>query len=275
MLKRYQCTFGYALMVVDACVVVGAWFSAYWLRFWFPFHVPPPLEVTRGLPSFLRYAQVFPLVAGLWLAVLISMRVYEGARMLDRTAQLLRVVKAHFAALVVFVAFNFFVVEWHYSRVAIIYFGVLGAVALVGTRVVARAIVQALRSRGHRLRNVVAVGDGPAFKAMLDRLERFPELGLRIVGTVSARDSIPPPSGNHRFLGHYGEISEILSRTKVDEVLIAYPRAKARSSLACWIYSKTRHSTSAWSPISINTSPSVARSKTSMAYPSFGSTTRP
>jgi len=228
MLKRYQCTFGYALMVVDACVVVGAWFSAYWLRFWFPFHVPPPLEVTRGLPSFLRYAQVFPLVAGLWLAVLISMRVYEGARMLDRTAQLLRVVKAHFAALVVFVAFNFFVVEWHYSRVAIIYFGVLGAVALVGTRVVARAIVQALRSRGHRLRNVVAVGDGPAFKAMLDRLERFPELGLRIVGTVSARDSIPPPSGNHRFLGHYGEISEILSRTKVDEVLIALPPGQGK-----------------------------------------------
>src|SRR3954469_22797715 len=99
MLKRYQCTFGYALMVFDACVVVGAWFAAYWLRFWFPFHVPAPLEFTPGLPTFASYAEVFPLVAGIWGAVLVSMHVYEGGRMLGRAPQLLCVLKAHCTAL--------------------------------------------------------------------------------------------------------------------------------------------------------------------------------
>ncbi|HKO51564.1 MAG TPA: undecaprenyl-phosphate glucose phosphotransferase [Polyangiaceae bacterium] len=223
MLKRYQCTFGYALMVCDACVVVGAWFAAYWLRFWFPFHVPAPLELTPGLPSFASYAGVFPLVVVVWVTVLLSMRVYEGGRMLGRASQFLRVVKAHFTALLLFVAFSFFVKEWRYSRVAIVYFGVLGAMALIGTRLLARATIHALRSRGRRLRNVLAIGDGLAFKALLERLERFPELGLQVVGTVSAHDSIPPSSGSHRFLGHYGEISKILNDTKVDEVLIALP----------------------------------------------------
>ncbi len=143
--------------------------------------------------------------------------------MLGRTAQLFRVVKAHLAALVLFVALTFFVKEWRYSRVAIIYFGVLGAAALIGIRLIARAAIQALRSRGQRLRNVLAIGDGLAFEALLERLERFPELGLRVVGTVSACDSVPPSSGSRRFLGHYGEISAVLNNTKVDEVLIALP----------------------------------------------------
>ncbi len=70
---------------------------------------------------------------------------------------------------------------------------------------------------------MLAIGDGLAFKALLDRLERFPELGLQVVGTVSARDSVPPSFGSRRFLGHYSDISAVLSTIKVDEVLIALP----------------------------------------------------
>ncbi len=210
-------------MAFDACAVVGAWCAAYWLRFWFPFEVPSFLEVTQGLPTFASYAGVFPLVAGVWLTVLLSMHVYEGRRLLGRAPQLFRVMKAHFAALILFVALTFFVKEWRYSRLAIIYFGILGGAALIATRLIARAVVGSLRSRGHRLRTVLAIGDGFGMESLLERLERFPELGLQVVGTVSAHDSVPPSSGSRRYLGHYGEILEILRTTKVDEVLIALP----------------------------------------------------
>jgi Undecaprenyl-phosphate glucose phosphotransferase len=223
MLKRYQCTFGHALMVFDTSAMVGAWCAAYWLRFWFPFKVPVFLEVTQGLPTFASFARELPLVAVVWATVLGSMHVYEGRRMLGQAPQISRVMKAHFVALVVFIAFSFFVKEWRHSRLAIIYFGVLGAMSLVATRLIARAAMGALRSSGRRVRNVLVIGDGFGLESLLERLERFPELGLQVVGTVSAHDSVPPSSGSRRYLGHYGEISEILRTTRVDEVLIALP----------------------------------------------------
>ena len=223
MLKRYQCTFGYALMVSDAFFMVGAWCAAYWLRFWFPFKVPAFLEVTQGLPRFARFAEMCPLVAGVWLIVLVSMHVYEGRRMLGRAPQIWRAMKAHVVALMVFIAVAFFVKEWRHSRLAIVYFGVLGALALIATRLIARTAIGALRSSGHRVRSVLAIGDGFGLESLLERLERFPELGLQVVGTVSSCDSVPPSSGSRRYLGHYREISEILRTTKVDEVLIALP----------------------------------------------------
>lgn len=228
MLKRYQCTIGYGLLVVDACVMVLAWCAAYWLRFFLPFHVPPLLEVTRGYPRFSSYAALFPLVAGVWMSVLLWMRAYEGKSLLGRGIQLLSVLKAHAAALVVFIALTYFLGDSRYSRLVIVYFGGIGAVAMIVTRLAARHLLHALRERGLNLRNVLAVGDGLALQALLDRIERFPDLGLRVVGVVTHEDSPLRGSPVRPVLGAYAELGQILNVTPVNEVLIALPPAQSR-----------------------------------------------
>src|SRR3954468_5142852 len=99
MLKRYQCTIGHALLVVDACVMVLAWCAAYWLRFFLPLRVPAFLEVTKGFPRFSSYAALFPLVAGVWMSVLLWMRAYDVQSLLGRGIQVVSVLRAHVVAL--------------------------------------------------------------------------------------------------------------------------------------------------------------------------------
>jgi Undecaprenyl-phosphate glucose phosphotransferase len=229
MLKRYQCTIGHALLAVDACGMVLAWCAAYWLRFFLPFRVPAVLEVTRGYPRFSSYAALFPLVAGVWMSVLLWMRAYEGQRLLGRGVQVLSVLKAHAVALVVFIALTYFLGEARYSRLVILYFGLIGAAQMIATRLAARNVLGMLRERGLNLRNVVAVGDGLALQSLLDRIERFPELGLRVLGVVTHEDSPLRGSPERPVLGNYGELDEILRTVPVNEVLIALPPAQSRT----------------------------------------------
>jgi FlaA1/EpsC-like NDP-sugar epimerase len=180
MLKHYQHTFGYILPMVDACVMVAAWFAAYWVRF-----TVSPIPVTKGFPAFATYASMAPLVAVLWISVFALMRVYESRRMLGRFHELQLLVKAHGVALLAFIAVTYLFEEYKYSRVVMLYFAVLGGVAVAAFRLTMRNALRSLRARGFNLRQVLAVGEGTLMEGLIQRLELFPELGLRVKGLIT------------------------------------------------------------------------------------------
>jgi Undecaprenyl-phosphate glucose phosphotransferase len=223
MLKRYQCTFGHALLLLDASVMVLAWFAAYQLRFFLPLKVPAFLEVTKGFPRFSSYAALFPLVAGVWVAVLSWARAYDARRLLGRGLDVIGVLQAHAIALLAFIALTYFIRDGHYSRLVIIYFGVLGAGALLGTRLLARHVTELLRKRGHFRRNALAVGEGPTLHTLIERIERLPELGVSLAGVVTAAGSPVRDLAGKPVLGSYDEITSVIHAARVDEVLIALP----------------------------------------------------
>lgn len=222
MLKRYQHTFGYFFRAIDACVVVGAWLVSYWVRFYAP-PIAPPLEVTKGLPEFTTYAALAPLLAVLWVGVFTWMRVYESARLLSRFREIELVLKAHVVALLVFIALTYLFDEYKYSRLVMIYFAALSASALALFRLVLRTALRRFRSRGFNLRHVLAVGEGVALERLMQRLDTFPEFGLRIVGVATHESSTAATICGKPVVGHFGEVSELIRTTHVDEVLIALP----------------------------------------------------
>jgi Undecaprenyl-phosphate glucose phosphotransferase len=104
------------------------------------------------------------------------------------------------------------------------YFGGLAAAALISVRLALRSALRSMRKRGFNLRHIVVVGEGPAVENLIQRLESFPELGLRITGLVTLTGAETADSaGLKPVLGHFGQISEIIHETRADEVLIALP----------------------------------------------------
>jgi len=223
MLRRYQHTVGYVLRLVDALVVAGAWLASYWVRF-----ILAPIAVTKGFPGFTKYAALAPLIALLWMGVLSVTRVYESRRMLSRLHELRLVLHAHGMALLLFIALTYLSEEFRYSRLVMIYFAVISALALLAFRVLLRNIVCALRARGFNLRHVLAIGEGPALESMLLRLERFPELGLRIAGIATQSGARGGSMCGRAVLGSFAEVPELIRSTKVDEVLIALPPSQSQ-----------------------------------------------
>lgn len=219
MLKRYHHIIGGIFRVVDACVIGLAWLAAYWLRFYLPV-----IEVTKGFPRFEKYAALTPLVIALWMVVFSYLRVYQSRRMLRRTDEALLLLNAHNVALILFIALTYLISEYKYSRAVMLYFGVMGGVFLVFFRLMLRNSLREFRRRGYNLRHVIGVGEGPALETVISRLDRFPELGLRISGVVIQEDSQTQNVKGKPILGRFNQIREIILQMKPDQVLIALPR---------------------------------------------------
>ncbi len=218
MLKRYQALLRSLVGVLDALIIIAAWPASYWFRF-----QVPVVAVTKGFPDFVTYASLTPLVAVLWLSVFATSRLYTFGRLQGSAHEVLSVLKAHGLALLVFTALTFLFQQYEYSRLVILYFGALSGAALVAGRLAVRGALRALRKRGFNQRRVVLVGEGRSAESMIARLESFPELGLRVVGVVTAADSPTESVSGRAVLGHFADITQIIEYASADEVLIALP----------------------------------------------------
>jgi Undecaprenyl-phosphate glucose phosphotransferase len=221
MLKRYHHIVGGTFRVIDACVIGAAWLVSYWLRF--TLHL---IQVTKGFPKFNKYAALTPLVVILWMTVFSSMRVYHARRMLRRTDEAHLLLRAHAVSMLFFIALTYLFSEYRYSRGVMIYFGVLGGFFIVAFRLILRNALRSFRRKGYNLRYILGVGEGPALETLITRLDKFPELGLKVVGVVTHEKSPYREIAGKKVLGHFAQIHELISKTRADKVLISLPRAQ-------------------------------------------------
>jgi Undecaprenyl-phosphate glucose phosphotransferase len=219
MLKRYHHVVGGIFRLVDVCVIGIAWLMAYWFRFYLPL-----LEVTKGRPSFQGYAALSIPVIAIWMIVFTYMRVYQSRRMLRRTDEVHLILRAHGTALLFFIALTYLISEYKYSRAVIVYFGVIGAFLLIFFRLVLRNSLREVRRLGFNLRHVIGVGEGGAIETLIQRIDKFPELGLRVVGIVTHENSSARLIQGKPVVGAFNEIQAILKKYKPDQLLIALPR---------------------------------------------------
>lgn len=219
MLKRYHQIVGGVFRIVDACVIGGVWLLAYFLRFYFPI-----IEVTKGFPALSTYAALTPLVIGLWALVFSAMKVYQSQRMLRRTHEAHLLLKAHSVALLLFIALTYLFSEYKYSRAVMVYFGALGAFLLVFFRLMLRNGLRSVRKRGFNLRHMIALGEGRAVETLIQRIQKFPELGIRVIGVVVHESSTATQVLGRPVLGKFSDIAKIAQETKADQILIALPR---------------------------------------------------
>ncbi len=219
MLKRYNHIVGGIFRFVDACVIALAWLGAYWIRF----HLPI-VEVTKGLPDFGKYSSLAPLVIILWSTTFSAMKVYFSQRMLKSSHEIGLLLKAHLMACLAFIAITYLFSEYRYSRVVMIYFGLLGAAGLILFRLILRISLREFRRRGFNLRHMIGIGEGPALETLIKRIDRFPELGIRLVGVVTSETSETRTVAGKPKLGNFKDIHPVIQKFKPDQILIALPR---------------------------------------------------
>ena len=221
MLKRYHQIVGGVFRVVDACVIGGVWLLSYLLRFDLRF-----LEVTKGLPAFAKYAALTPMVMILWALVFSAMKVYQSRRMLRRTHEVHLILKAHGAALLLFITLTYLFSEYKYSRGVMLCFGVIGGFLLVAFRLSLRNGLRQIRRRGYNLRHLVVVGEGSALETLIRRVDKFPELGCRVMGAIVHEKSTAQSVAGKPVLGRFGDIGRLVHDQGIDQVVISLARSQ-------------------------------------------------
>jgi Undecaprenyl-phosphate glucose phosphotransferase len=219
MSTQYQLTFRAVSRVSDTLLIAAVWLGSFWLRF----HVPV-VAVSKGFPAFSTYAALTPLILVLWAVIFNAQGVYDPHRTLHSRSEAALALKAHGAALLCFIALTFVFSEYRYSRGVIVYFGVLGAAALVLGRLALGAVFRVLRGHGFSTRNVLLIGEGRSLETVIARMKRFPDLGLRVVGVLLPEGSTGDQVAGKPVLGHFGDVSRAVLETQAHRVIIALER---------------------------------------------------
>jgi exopolysaccharide biosynthesis polyprenyl glycosylphosphotransferase len=108
------------------------------------------------------------------------------------------------------------------SRLLLLVLFTAQAVLAIGSRVALRTLLAWLRSRGHNTRFLLVVGANREAQDFADRIERHPDLGLRVIGHLAGPDG-PHPALSRPILGAVDDIEQILHGQVVDEVAICLP----------------------------------------------------
>jgi exopolysaccharide biosynthesis polyprenyl glycosylphosphotransferase len=220
MLHRHSEVFRSLLMLADLLLVAACWTAAYGLRFTIFWDEP----ADAWKPGFVHWITPLLVILPLVFWMFRSRGLYRA----HRTGSLLReiglIVGGMGMAVVAVLAADAAFRTYH-SRLGIGFFGALGTLTLVASRVTGRGLLRALRRRGYNLRYVLIAGAGDLAAEVIASIHSHPEAGLRIIGAVS---DDPARQGKSiegvKVLGPYAAVKEILRRRPLDEVVIALPR---------------------------------------------------
>jgi Undecaprenyl-phosphate glucose phosphotransferase len=176
---RSRQLFATGMFAVDAVLIAGSWFAAYWLRF-----RGLGLATPLGVPPLSLYLWSGAVLTPTALLVLRTFRLYRSARTGRLGFELLAVVQG-MTVVAAIAGVGSFYARGELSRVVIAIFFVLATFALCSVRIAARVALRAMRRAGHNVRHVLVVGTGEPARMLLKKIRRHPDFGFRVHGLVA------------------------------------------------------------------------------------------
>jgi exopolysaccharide biosynthesis polyprenyl glycosylphosphotransferase len=191
---------------------------AYWFRFHFYVH-PPPLE--GEAPDLGHYVAGAPVLVATVLLVFALMGVYRNRRGLQFIDEFFNVTGAMAVAGTVVLAMSALYREFSYSRLTILYWGIVSLVLIALARYGLRRYAAAQRARGLAGDRALVIGHGAAADLVIQRVRMFPDYGYRLVGVVS---DVLPAGTDFRgveVLGGTEHLADLVRREAVSIVFVA------------------------------------------------------
>jgi Undecaprenyl-phosphate glucose phosphotransferase len=191
--------------------------------------------MTAEIPKFTIFRDYLVFMLLLWGTVFSFSNLYSSQRLVPRSIEAWRILRAHSLATLLFVALTYLVSTYKLSRGVFLYFYISSSFGFVFSRIFLRFILRSLRKRGHNLHRVLFIGASKASLAVYNKLIKHPELGLEIVGFIEGKLSgtttnssnisataLPKPC-----LGSIDQLKSIIEEWHIYRVIIALERDQA------------------------------------------------
>ncbi|MFI5326640.1 MAG: nucleoside-diphosphate sugar epimerase/dehydratase, partial [Candidatus Rokuibacteriota bacterium] len=215
MLRAYSRLFEQLILVGDLVLVGLCWLLAYWLRF----HVAGPPLPYGDVPLLADYLLMLLPILLVWSVSFRAFGLYRPRRIGSHLSEAIDIAKASTIGVLVLVAvMTFFFRGYDYSRVVIVYFGLLSIAAVWFSRAAFREGLRFARRRGYNQRFAVVVGDGELAATVVQRMQGRRDVGIQVLGVVGDDKD---DTGGARRLGGYADLRAVLDAHTVDHVILA------------------------------------------------------
>jgi len=182
------------------------------------------IPVTQGVPPLEWY--VFAL-APIWIVFAINIKVfglYQPLRGKPGSSEFFFILKVTSFSVLILTAITFFVREFSYSRIVMVYFWGLTTFSITVSHWLVRKILVLVRGKGWNLQKVLVVGAGELGQTVVEKLNLHPEIGFQVVGFLTRHPGkVGKSFRDCKVLGEYQDVSKVIRDFKVDQLFIALP----------------------------------------------------
>ncbi|MCA9889662.1 MAG: undecaprenyl-phosphate glucose phosphotransferase [Anaerolineae bacterium] len=225
-MQRIKNTLAVLKVLIDVAMLIVAFVLGYRAR-----EVLPLFAIPENPPEFERYGPTILLQIVVVVTLFFVSQLYHQRRTysrFDRVRDLAGAVTI--GSLIVYGMQEFIfrntLLYVNYPRSMFTYVWLFSVVFVVLGREVFIKIQGELRKRGTIQDNLLIIGAGRVARDILGKIKDNPYLGYKIVGVITSRDEHHGRMLGVDILGDYDDISDIIDRFNVHQVIIALPDAK-------------------------------------------------
>lgn len=221
MIKDNQKTFNRLYIVLDAMLIVGAYFLAYPLRF----HVltafkPFALQEGERFLAFTIYARKIMFLLPGYLVIYGLSGLYKPRRGHSRIRVIGNLIEANLLGIFYFAFLIFIQKENDISRWFYLIFGALNLTFGLALRYVISKVLRTIRKRGKNLKHVLLVGYSRAAEGFIDRIKQNPEWGYWIHGILDDNAVLDTDYKGIKVVGSILDLGQIIEENDYDEIVI-------------------------------------------------------
>lgn len=221
MIKDNQKTFNRLYIVLDAMLIVGAYFLAYPLRFRVLTAFKPfALQEGERFLAFTIYAQKIMFLLPGYLVIYGLSGLYKPRRGHSRIRVIGNLIEANLLGIFYFAFLIFIQKEHDISRWFYLIFGALNLTFGLALRYVISKVLRTIRKRGKNLKHVLLVGYSRAAEGFIDRIKQNPEWGYWIHGILDDNAVLDTDYKGIKVVGSILDLGQIIEENDYDEIVI-------------------------------------------------------
>lgn len=216
MIKDNQKYFNRMHVVIDAVIIVAAFFLAWVARYVWPFAE----NAVRTVP-FEWYMRLLPVIVPLYLVLYYAFNLYTPKRVQGRRLEFSNIVKANTIGILLVICYMVvFLHEINFARLMFLYFYIfnMGMEELV--RILIRRALRDIRKRGLNQKHILLVGYSRAAEEYIDRILQNPQWGYHISGILDDNVKMGTTYKGVKVLGGISNLLVILPQNRLDEIAI-------------------------------------------------------
>ncbi len=185
-------------------------------------------QVTRGMPSFISYAEVFPAATVVMLLVFKSMGLYVK-REFGKELQLFQTIKAVSLGMFILTSLTFIYREVSYSRLLVVVAWLLGVFIILFGRFLIRFLRKTIYLAFKLHKNFLIIGAGECSKIIMQSLLKVDPDLYKVVGVLNHIEQEDASLTDYKIsstlpiLGSIDQLPTLLTSQKIDEVILTVP----------------------------------------------------
>ena len=217
--RHYRTIIVISLLMADLISITLGFYLAYRVRL----AIPIP-DQAQGVSRFLSLTPLLIVQAISITTAFFFAHMYHRNRTRYSTDDLQAILSGVSIGTLISIAVSAFTFKanFDYPRVMVIYAWVITSVLVIFLRAMQARVQRTWQARGYGRTRLLLVGSGDPLEHVLQRVRSNPRLGYDLVGVVGCGSNCPP---HVRALGDLAQLTGVVERETVDEVILALPDA--------------------------------------------------